>query len=165
MPFSPMEEVIEDIKAGKMVIVCDDEDRENEGDLTMAAELVRPEDINFMATHGRGQICSRHAGGLVGGHQWGPEAIPRLLGHGKADQAPAVSGHEVYVLGSYELGGHGEVALVLAILVIADDYHLPRLDVLDDFFHRAKRHLRRSSQGFSGLFPVAAPGAAPRIWL
>jgi 3,4-dihydroxy 2-butanone 4-phosphate synthase/GTP cyclohydrolase II len=57
MPFSPMEEIIEDIKAGKMVIVCDDEDRENEGDLTMAAELVTSEDINFMATHGRGLIC------------------------------------------------------------------------------------------------------------
>ena len=57
MPFSPIEEVIEDIKAGKMVIVCDDEDRENEGDLTMAAELVTPEDINFMAVHGRGLIC------------------------------------------------------------------------------------------------------------
>src|ERR687891_532285 len=57
MPFSPIEEIIEDIKSGKMVIVCDDEDRENEGDLTMAAELVTPEDINFMATHGRGLIC------------------------------------------------------------------------------------------------------------
>ena len=57
MPFSPIDEIIEDIKAGKMVIVCDDEDRENEGDLTMAAELVTPEDINFMATHGRGLIC------------------------------------------------------------------------------------------------------------
>jgi len=57
MPFSPIEEIIEDIKAGKMVIVCDDEDRENEGDLTMAAELVTSEDINFMATHGRGLIC------------------------------------------------------------------------------------------------------------
>ncbi|HEX2181740.1 MAG TPA: bifunctional 3,4-dihydroxy-2-butanone-4-phosphate synthase/GTP cyclohydrolase II [Rubrobacteraceae bacterium] len=57
MPFSQMEEVIEDIRAGKMVIVCDDEDRENEGDLTMAAELVTPEDINFMAVHGRGLIC------------------------------------------------------------------------------------------------------------
>src|ERR687897_121871 len=57
MPFSPIEEIIEDIKAGKMVIVCDDEDRENEGDLTMAAELVTPEDINFMAVHGRGLIC------------------------------------------------------------------------------------------------------------
>ncbi|HEU4494634.1 MAG TPA: bifunctional 3,4-dihydroxy-2-butanone-4-phosphate synthase/GTP cyclohydrolase II [Rubrobacteraceae bacterium] len=52
-----MEEIIEDIKAGKMVIVCDDEDRENEGDLTMAAELVTPEDITFMAVHGRGLIC------------------------------------------------------------------------------------------------------------
>ena len=57
MPFSPVEEIVEDVKAGKMVIVCDDEDRENEGDLTMAAELVTPEDINFMATHGRGLIC------------------------------------------------------------------------------------------------------------
>ena len=54
MPFSPMEEIIEDVKAGKMVIVCDDEDRENEGDLTMAAELCTPEAINFMARHGRG---------------------------------------------------------------------------------------------------------------
>ncbi len=57
MPFSPIEEIIEDIKRGKMVIVCDDEDRENEGDLTMAAELVTADDINFMASHGRGLIC------------------------------------------------------------------------------------------------------------
>ena len=57
MPFSPVEEVIEDIRNGKMVIVCDDEDRENEGDLTMAAELVTADDINFMATHGKGLIC------------------------------------------------------------------------------------------------------------
>ena len=57
MPFSPIEDIIEDIQAGKMVIVCDDEDRENEGDLTMAAELVTADDINFMATHGRGLIC------------------------------------------------------------------------------------------------------------
>ncbi len=57
MAFSPVEEILEDIRQGKMVIVCDDEDRENEGDLTMAAELVTPEAINFMATHGRGLIC------------------------------------------------------------------------------------------------------------
>jgi 3,4-dihydroxy 2-butanone 4-phosphate synthase / GTP cyclohydrolase II len=57
MPVSPIEEVIEDIKAGKMVILVDDEDRENEGDLCMAAEAVTPEAINFMATHGRGLIC------------------------------------------------------------------------------------------------------------
>ena len=61
MPFSPIEE----IKAGKMVIVCDDEDRENEGDLTMAAELVTPEDINFMALYGRGLICLPMAGEMI----------------------------------------------------------------------------------------------------
>ncbi|MEW6168454.1 MAG: bifunctional 3,4-dihydroxy-2-butanone-4-phosphate synthase/GTP cyclohydrolase II [Pseudomonadota bacterium] len=53
----PIEDIIADIKAGKMVILMDDEDRENEGDLVMAAELVRPEDINFMARYGRGLIC------------------------------------------------------------------------------------------------------------
>ncbi len=56
-PFSAIEEALEDIRAGKMVVVCDDEDRENEGDLTMAAEKVTPADIAFMATHGRGLIC------------------------------------------------------------------------------------------------------------
>src|SRR3954471_16364427 len=48
---------LEEIRAGKMVILVDDEDRENEGDLTMAAEKVTPEAINFMAKHGRGLIC------------------------------------------------------------------------------------------------------------
>lgn len=57
MAVSSIEEVVEDIKAGKMVILVDDEDRENEGDLCMAAEMVTPEAINFMATHGRGLIC------------------------------------------------------------------------------------------------------------
>lgn len=55
--FARIEEAIEDIKAGRMVIVVDDEDRENEGDLLMAAEHATPETINFMATHGRGLIC------------------------------------------------------------------------------------------------------------
>lgn len=57
MAVSTIAEAIEDIKAGKMVILVDDEDRENEGDLYMAAEFTRAEDINFMATHGRGLIC------------------------------------------------------------------------------------------------------------
>src|SRR4051812_35209281 len=65
MPFSPKEKIVEEIQKGKMEIVCDDEDRENEGDLTMAAELVTPEDINFMATHGRGLICLPMAGEIV----------------------------------------------------------------------------------------------------
>ncbi len=55
--FADIEEIIADMKAGKMVIMVDDENRENEGDLIMAAEKVRPEDVNYMATHGRGLIC------------------------------------------------------------------------------------------------------------
>jgi 3,4-dihydroxy 2-butanone 4-phosphate synthase/GTP cyclohydrolase II len=56
-PIRRVELGLEDIRAGRMVILVDDEDRENEGDLTMAAEAVTPEAINFMATHGRGLIC------------------------------------------------------------------------------------------------------------
>lgn len=57
MKFNTIEEAVEDIKNGKMVVVVDDEDRENEGDLLMAAEKVTPEAVNFMATYGRGLIC------------------------------------------------------------------------------------------------------------
>lgn len=55
--FNTIEEAINDIREGRMVVVVDDEDRENEGDIIMAAEKVTPEAINFMATHGRGLIC------------------------------------------------------------------------------------------------------------
>src|SRR5580704_17125069 len=57
MPFASIPEAIEEIRAGRMLVVVDDEDRENEGDLTMAAQFVSPEAINFMALHGRGLIC------------------------------------------------------------------------------------------------------------
>jgi 3,4-dihydroxy 2-butanone 4-phosphate synthase/GTP cyclohydrolase II len=57
MKLNTVEEIIEDIRQGRMVILMDDEDRENEGDLVIAAERVRTEDINFMATHARGLIC------------------------------------------------------------------------------------------------------------
>lgn len=57
MPHISIEEAIEEIRLGRMVILVDDEDRENEGDLTMAAEMVTPEAINFMAKYGRGLIC------------------------------------------------------------------------------------------------------------
>ena len=55
--FAAIEEALEEIRAGRMVVVVDDEDRENEGDLTMAAEMVTPEAINFMTLNGRGLIC------------------------------------------------------------------------------------------------------------
>lgn len=57
MTISPIQDIIADIKVGKMVILVDEEDRENEGDLVLAADFVTPETINFMATHGRGLIC------------------------------------------------------------------------------------------------------------
>ena len=55
--FNTILEAVEDLKQGKMIIVVDDEDRENEGDLLMAADMVTPEAINFMTKYGRGLIC------------------------------------------------------------------------------------------------------------
>src|SRR5262245_12425790 len=56
-PFAPIEQAIEDIRDGKFVVVVDAADRENEGDLTIAAQFATPEAINFMAKHGRGLVC------------------------------------------------------------------------------------------------------------
>ena len=55
--FSPIEDILEDLSKGKMVVIVDDENRENEGDLIFAADKVSPEKINFMAKHARGLIC------------------------------------------------------------------------------------------------------------
>jgi 3,4-dihydroxy 2-butanone 4-phosphate synthase / GTP cyclohydrolase II len=57
MPFASIPEAVEEIRAGRMLVVVDDEDRENEGDLTAAAESITPEIVNFMARFGRGLIC------------------------------------------------------------------------------------------------------------
>ncbi|UCH54089.1 MAG: 3,4-dihydroxy-2-butanone-4-phosphate synthase, partial [Pseudomonadota bacterium] len=57
MPISPITEIIDELRRGRMVVLMDDEDRENEGDLLIAAQHVRAEDINFMAKYGRGLIC------------------------------------------------------------------------------------------------------------
>src|ERR1700710_29120 len=57
VPVAPVEEIIDDMRAGRMVILVDEEDRENEGDLVLAAEHVTPEAINFMARFARGLIC------------------------------------------------------------------------------------------------------------
>ena len=57
MPLIPIEQALEEIRQGKMLIICDDEDRENEGDLYIPAENVTPEAVTFMATQGRGLIC------------------------------------------------------------------------------------------------------------
>ena len=54
---SPVAEIVSEIRAGRIVVLVDDEDRENEGDLVFAADFVTPEKVNFLATHGRGLIC------------------------------------------------------------------------------------------------------------
>src|SRR5579862_4876571 len=56
-PFATVEEAVEEMRQGRMIVLVDDEDRENEGDLTMAADCITPEAINFMTKHGRGLIC------------------------------------------------------------------------------------------------------------
>lgn len=76
MPISTIEEALEDIRAGKMVILVDDEDRENEGDLTMAAEKISAEAINFMARYGRGLICLSLTQEKIEQLQ-----IPMMIGH------------------------------------------------------------------------------------
>jgi 3,4-dihydroxy 2-butanone 4-phosphate synthase/GTP cyclohydrolase II len=65
MPFNTIEEIIEDIRSGRTVIIVDDENRENEGDLVMAAEKVTPEAVNFLCLHGRGLICAPMAGEIL----------------------------------------------------------------------------------------------------
>jgi 3,4-dihydroxy 2-butanone 4-phosphate synthase/GTP cyclohydrolase II len=84
MGISGIKEAIEDIKAGKFVIVVDDEDRENEGDLVMAAEKVTPEAINFMAMHGRGLICMP-----VTGERLDELKIPMMVGENTSKFATA----------------------------------------------------------------------------
>jgi 3,4-dihydroxy 2-butanone 4-phosphate synthase/GTP cyclohydrolase II len=73
MVFGTIEQAIEDIRAGKFVIVADDEDRENEGDLICAAELVTPEMVNFMIKRGGGMICL-----ALTGHQVDALGLPLM---------------------------------------------------------------------------------------
>jgi 3,4-dihydroxy-2-butanone 4-phosphate synthase/GTP cyclohydrolase II len=82
--FADIETAIRELKAGRMVVVVDDEDRENEGDLTMAAELVTPEAINFMATHGRGLICLAMTGERLDELDLAPMVSDNTAPHGTA---------------------------------------------------------------------------------
>jgi len=83
-PLASIEDALHELRAGRMVVVVDDEDRENEGDLTMAAELVTPEAINFMATHGRGLICLAMTGERLDELQLVPMASCNDALHGTA---------------------------------------------------------------------------------
>src|SRR5829696_3571413 len=93
------------------------------------------------------------------------EAVDDLPGHRQADEATTVDGHEVDVIRGYEFGGHGQIALVLPVLVVTHDDHLALLDVLDDLLYRTKRHLRHSSRWLKVSLPRAARAAALRTCL
>ena len=82
--FASIETAVRELKAGHMIVVVDDEDRENEGDLTMAAELVTPEAINFMATHGRGLVCLAMPGERLDELDLAPMAPDNTALHGTA---------------------------------------------------------------------------------
>lgn len=84
MRFGTIEQAIEDLKNGKIVIVADDEDRENEGDLVCAAELVTPETINFMTLHGRGLICL-----ALTGDRCDQLGLPQMTDRNTEDQSTA----------------------------------------------------------------------------
>ena len=82
--FASIDEAQRELRAGRMVVVVDDEDRENEGDLTMAAEMVTPEAINFMATHGRGLICLAMTGDRLDQLELNPMVPDNTALHGTA---------------------------------------------------------------------------------
>ena len=93
--FVSTEDAIRELRAGRMVVVVDDEDRENEGDLTMAAEMITPEAVNFMATHGRGLICLAMTG----------ERLDELQLEPMAPESAALGGTAFTV--SIDVRGHG----------------------------------------------------------
>lgn len=100
--FNTVDEAIEAIKAGKMVLVTDDEDRENEGDLIMAAELCTPEAVNFMAKYARGLICMPASAEIMDKLQFGAMVAQNTDNHETAfsvsidhvDTTTGISAHE-----------------------------------------------------------------------
>ena len=132
-----IEDILEDLRAGRMVIMMDDEDRENEGDLIMAASKVRPEDVNFMAREARVHRFGKRRSMdrcVNGRHEGQVQLVAALFGEGKADEAAAVFGHEVDGVGGDFFGGHGEVAFVFAVLVVNENDHAALANFFDGFF-------------------------------
>lgn len=111
MIFSTIEEAIEDIRQGKMLVVVDDEDRENEGDLVMAAEKVTPEAIAFMATYGRGLICMP-----VVGSRLDELDLPAMVTHNTDPHGTAFTVSVDFKETTTGISAHERAATVRAIL-------------------------------------------------
>src|SRR5215213_9542667 len=108
---------------------------------------------------------STHARVVVLDHIRDLEPVDDFARHRQTDQAAPIKGHEIYIFRGYQLGGHCKVALVLPVLVIADDDHFSSFDLFYDLFYVAKRHLPRSSRKLVNSGPIAAPRAAPHTCL
>ena len=112
MPFTRVEEAVEDIRQGKFVVIVDDEDRENEGDLAIAAEKITPEAIAFMATYGRGLICLSIIGERLDSLQ-----LPPMVSENTARHATAFTvSVDVKKGASTGISAHDRAATVSAIL-------------------------------------------------
>ncbi len=111
MPFSTIEEAIEVIKQGGMLVAVDDEDRENEGDLIMAADKVTPEAIAFMATHGRGLICMP-----ITGSRLDELELPAMVSHNTDPHGTAFTVSVDFKDTSTGISAHERAATVRAIL-------------------------------------------------
>ncbi|MGE3181544.1 MAG: GTP cyclohydrolase II [Phycisphaerae bacterium] len=83
-PFSPIPEILDDLRAGKLIVLCDDEDRENEGDLVCAAELITPQTVNFMLRFGRGTLCVPLTASRCAKLQFGPQVAENTATLGTA---------------------------------------------------------------------------------
>src|SRR4029077_8424366 len=82
--FAEIEKSLRELQSGRMIVIADDEDRENEGDLVIAAEMVTPEVINFMATHARGLICLAMTGERLDQLELGPMVLNNTANLGTA---------------------------------------------------------------------------------
>lgn len=123
MHFHSIEEALEGIKAGEMVIVVDDEDRENEGDLVMAAEKVTPEAINFMATYGRGLICMP-----VCGERLDALALPQMVSSNTDSHETAFTVSIDFKDTDTGISAHERSQTILAVLDSSngpEDFHRP----------------------------------------
>lgn len=121
--FNTIEEAIEDIKLGRMVVVVDDEDRENEGDLLMAAEKVTPEAINFMATFGRGLICLPMIGSRLDELNLGAMVTNNTDAHGTAFTVSVDAKQSTTGISAYERAQ--TIATMLDLETGAEDLRRP----------------------------------------
>ena len=113
--FAEIEKSLRELRSGRMIVIADDEDRENEGDLVIAAEMVTPEVINFMATYARGLICLAMTGERLDQLELGPMVFDNT----------ARWSHKIDHFRSDHLCRDHEVTFILTMLIIGNDDHAP----------------------------------------